>query len=210
MSSVASPITFLPVSGLASGQVALLNYVHTMARLDDSPFARSAFSGVNLPESTVAAIREGRYSPGSGHFLAAASLVARTVKIERHLTRVLGDAWVEETRFVPAVQAEQAELRRVIGAARHELKLWRNTLRAFPDGGEVLDLSREEPLGALLQEMQTVLLYRITDAREILEDYGGRSLAGIEAYFQVRRERRSGPVSTVSEGPAGETEKISG
>ncbi len=210
MSSVTPHLTFLPVSGLTAGQVSLINYMHTMGSFDDAPFARSAFSGVNLPETVTAAICEGKYLPGSSAFLSAASLVAQAVKLERHLTRVLGDAWVEETRFVPAVQGEQAELRRVVGAARFELKLWRNALRAFPDGGEVVDLSQEEPLGSLLQEMQTAFLYRIADAREVLQDYGERSLAGIEAYFQVSRRRKSGPVARVTEERIKGRGKISG
>jgi hypothetical protein len=215
MSSVANPISFISVSGLTPGQVALVNYVHTMGQFDDSPFARDAFSRINLPESIACAIREGRRSTVEGPFLSAASLAARAVKQERLLTRSLGEAWLEESRFVPAVHQELTELRSVIGAARYELKLWRNALRGFrfdgiEDPDDAIDLSGEEPLGSLLHDMQIAFLYRIQGAREILEDYGGRSLAGLEAYFQVRRVRRSGPIAKVVEEAIGETGKKSG
>lgn len=215
MSTVAPSIVFLPIAGLTPGQVSLLNYVHTMGSFDDAPFSRSAFSPLNLTERMTLEIQEGRRSPVDGAFLAAAALVARTVKQERHLTGVLGEAWRSESRFIPAVAGELAEFRRTIDAARTELKAWRGALRGFrfdgmEDTGAAFDLSLEEPLGSLMHDLQIGFLYRIGDAREILQDYGGRSLAGIEAYFQVRRERKSGPMSKVSEESIGETGKNSG
>lgn len=198
-----SNLSFLPISGFPPGQMALLNYVHTMGSFDVSPFCRSAFSPMNLSERMALEISEGRRTSIDGMFMSAASLVARTVKQERVLREVLGDVWRQESRFIPAVEGELAQLRKVIGASRTELKAWRVALHGFRFDGianatEVFDLSEEEPLGSLLHELQLSFVHRISDAREILEDYGDRSLAGIEAYFSVSRQRVSGPVAKVS------------
>ncbi|HSA59274.1 MAG TPA: hypothetical protein VLJ37_06270 [bacterium] len=215
MSTAVPNLAFLPVSGLSPGQVSLLNYVHTMGSFDEAPFSRSAFSPLNLSARMEVEIRERRRSPVDAVFLSAASLVARTVKQERLLTGILGETWYSESRFVPAVESELTTLRRVIGEARTELKAWRGALQGYrfdgiQDAGEAFDLSLEEPLGSLLFEMQLEFLRRIVDAREILEDYGARSLAGIEAYFNVSRVRKSGPIARIRDEATGGSGKIPG
>lgn len=173
-----------------------------MARLDDSPFIRSAFSPVNLSQRMSAEIASGRRPPIDSVFLSAASLVARAVKQADLLTNGLGDQWRAESRFVPAVERELADLKRVVGAARAELKAWRPALRGFRfdgmDFSESFDVSQEESLALPLRAMQIGFLTRITGAREAIEAYGPRSFMGVETYFQLSHTRKSGPIPKLS------------
>jgi len=201
MVTPAQNLAFLAFPGLSAGEVSLVNYVHMMSRLEQGPFVRSAFSPMNLTDRMMREIEEGRRAPADRILLSAASLVAGAIKQEKVLSTGLGEVWRTETRFVPAVESELEDLNAVIVRARDELKLWRKALAGFRFDGmsvdESFDLSEEEPLASLLKGLQLAFLTRIENARNALEAYGPRSMAGVELYFNVASTRKSGPIPKI-------------
>jgi hypothetical protein len=203
-------LAFLAVGGFSPGQVSLLNYVSLMGRLDGSPFLRSPFNAENIPERIVGDIRRGKRLVWDAPLCAATCLVLRSASYERTLLQGLGLSpkaadtdsapWRSDSRFSAAVDGEVGRLRRAVREATGEVKGWMRAFRRFPDAGQYFDVTQEEGLAASLSKLQAFFARSIRQAREVEVEYGPRSLAGVEAYFQLARQRKSGPIPRLSAG----------